>query len=219
MHKRLSMGLVLLLSCLGFPSTQAIADTPSSAAKRSLRVLLYPFIPDPGNNDFKALKERLKAEFEKEHPDVVLTVEMDQNLDIYDCSELQKFYASTGPQVVEIDTVVLGYARMQGWASPLKYAEGQYAKAAVAASKIGPQSYAVPTLYGGNLFLVAWDKEILGATDVTNLLAILAKLDDGKKPKLVGNLLGSWVTPITRPTSTPRAPVRRGTSRCLLPRW
>ncbi|HZH78527.1 MAG TPA: hypothetical protein VEY88_21040, partial [Archangium sp.] len=58
--------LSLLLGC----------DTPDPVdpVKTTLRVPLYPFIPDAAGDQFKAMNARIEQEFEAAHPDIDLVL-------------------------------------------------------------------------------------------------------------------------------------------------
>ena len=49
--------------------------------KTHLKVGIYPWIPDLGNDKLQGLKDFVKREFEREHPDITVTVST--NWDLY----------------------------------------------------------------------------------------------------------------------------------------
>ena len=58
--------LAVLVVCVGC----AVAEPPTT-----LRVALFPYIPDAANDQFAGMRQRLKTEFEAEHPGVRLTLD------------------------------------------------------------------------------------------------------------------------------------------------
>ena len=82
---------------------------PSTGPKITLRVPLYPYIPDAAGDTFKALTERIEAEFEESHPniDLVLNPSCFQD-DFYDPAGIalslnaQVTFEAAGPHAVVV---------------------------------------------------------------------------------------------------------------------
>lgn len=160
--------------------------------------MLFPYIPDSSNDDFASLIATLERGFEASHPNVDLTIVIDEQMDLYDYApggELSKLLG-TGPeaaQVVELDTILMSTLVSEGWVQPVGLGNpGVYATAWQAAT-VGGVSYGVPTYLCSNV-VYAFSEVIVGAANATNLLARLTSIAPGVTP-LVGSYKGSWTLP------------------------
>jgi thiamine pyridinylase len=108
MDRLLSCLAAMLLIVSGCAVKTSAAEPPTT-----LRVALFPYIPDAAGDQFAALRQRLKKEFEADHPTVQLTVDPinTQSEVFYDLTELEKLLspsAQPAADLVEIDTLFLG---------------------------------------------------------------------------------------------------------------
>ena len=185
-----------------------------AGTKVSLKVGIYPYIPDLNGDELKGLREFIKQEFEKEHPDINLTVITDWNPysveKVADClsSHAESF------DIVEMDTVLLGEVVDKGVVQRLDLArfdlDNALFPAAVDAVTYKGNCYGVPTLNCANFLmeLIASDvpisdSEILcslekGDHSIKDLRKVIRRyhgLFEGVSP-LVGNFRGKWELPL-----------------------
>jgi hypothetical protein len=93
------LALVILLVC-----------GPALSEAVTLRVLLYPNIPDTASDGFASLVASMTKAFKVAAPDVDLQLALDPSQDVYDPLVLKKLFTTPGAggyDVVEIDTVML----------------------------------------------------------------------------------------------------------------
>ncbi len=167
----------------------AEVDTP-----RDLFVAMYPYIPDANHDNFTAMTERIKREFETVHPDVNLTVAVSDTYDTYDMNNIPKVFSSDGPQVVEVDLSLLGYLVDGGFVSPIRYTDPDLFGPAIVAASVDGCSYAIPTWMCSE-FLYSRNPAILNATTSDEMLKIITEINPEGKVKLVGDFQGGWTLP------------------------
>lgn len=185
MKKQITI-ILMLVFCIAigvFAQEQETTETP-----RTLTIMLYPYIPDPGNDNFAAMIERLETEFEALYPEVDLTIIMDMNYNTYDTDVLAEVFASTGPNAVEFDLMMLGYVQEQGWIPPVSLPDPNVFPVAVDASTISNELFAIPTRVC-SLYLFAFDKEITQASNTQEYIDIIAEIDPNNEYR---NLLGEF---------------------------
>ncbi|HEY6138380.1 MAG TPA: hypothetical protein VI670_11510 [Thermoanaerobaculia bacterium] len=136
--KRLIVAVPILVA-LGCATTAPVA---APQAPRPLTVALFPYIPDAGNDNFKALIAGLTSRFQSQHPDIQVTIAMSG--DPYDSSTWPALFGASGPNAVEVDTLTLGDLVARGYIAPLDWQEPVFPFAAPA-SRIGGTQYAIPT--------------------------------------------------------------------------
>ncbi|MFP2958450.1 extracellular solute-binding protein [Myxococcus sp. 1LA] len=165
---------------------------------RPLKVVLFPYIPDAAGDGFASLKQRLEADFERDHSDIDVDIVFDANLDLYDLDEggtLNQLLGQ-GPgaaQVVEIDTLIMGDLVSKGWVQPVPLEAGVAHPAAEQAVSISGQSYGVPT-YLCSYVIYSRSPDLSSATDGASLVQILSEAAPGVRP-LATNYSGSWTLP------------------------
>jgi thiamine pyridinylase len=136
--KRLIVAVSILFA-LGCATTAPVA---TSQAPRPLTVALFPYIPDAGGDNFKALIAGLTSKFQQTHPDIQLTITMSG--DPYDSSTWPTLFGASGPNAVEIDTLALGDLVAGNYVTPVDWQEPVFPFARPA-SQIGGTQYAIPT--------------------------------------------------------------------------
>jgi len=190
--RALPCALVLTLcACSG-------SSDPEPQAPRPLKVVLFSTIPDAAGDGFASLKQRLEADFEREHSDIDLDVVFDVNLDLYDLGEGGTLSRLLGQgegaaQVVEIDTLLLGDLVSKGWVQPVSLESGAAHPAAEEAVSISGQPYGVPT-YLCSYVVYSHSPDLTSATDGASLVQTLSDVAPGVRP-LAANYSGSWTLP------------------------
>jgi thiamine pyridinylase len=181
--------------------TPPIQDPPPAEvpARATLRVALFPYIPDSGGDQYVSLVRHLKTEFEKKYPTIELVLRpLNQADDFYDLEVLRAWLTAPGQQgydVVEADTVLLGDLVTAGLISPWRQPTGDRDWHPVAARsvRINEAVYGIPHLLCGH-FLITRNRAAAAARNVDELAAALGPVPQGSA-RLVGNLLGSWNMP------------------------
>lgn len=171
---------------------------PTPLPPRPLKAVLFPYIPDAAGDGFASLKQRLEADFEREHTDIDLDIVFDSNLDLYDLDEGGTMNQLLGQgagaaQVVEVDTLVLGSLASRGWIQPLSFQTGPAYPAAEEAVRLSGASYGMPT-YLCTYVVYSHSPQLQTATDAASLVRILRDVAPGKRP-LAANFDGSWTLP------------------------
>lgn len=164
----------------------------------NLRVALFPYLPDPSGNHFAEMTNRIKTEFEKQHPDVRLTVEpMDPDTGIfYDYAQLKGLMTTNNPDdVVETDTLFLGKLindnAIEPWNSlPNPTDWHQAAKSAVF---VNGQCYGIPH-WLCSFFIFSHLQDTENAKTSKEFVKIL-DTNGGRSNHLTGNFMGSFTLP------------------------
>jgi thiamine pyridinylase len=177
--------LILLLTLILLPAAV------HAQSQRSLTVMLYPYIPDVNHDGFAALTQYAKEGFEALHPDIDLTIIMNQQDNTYSVDTLSQLYTNPGgPQVIELDLMMLSSITQAEWVSPVNYLSQDVFPVAANAVQHGGQVWAIPTRVC-SLYVFGFDSEIATATSSDDLVAILNSLDpDNQKRNLVGGFFG-----------------------------
>lgn len=182
--------------------------------KLSLKVGVYPWIPDLGNDRLEGLKSMIKSDFEKLHSDISLTVSTDW--DPYDVDKVAgNFSSETEPfDILEIDTILLGEVVDKGVVQPLdlfKYGlKDDFFSVGIDAVSYKGAYYGVPTLNCANVLieLISGDvppsessilcsletgEHSLG--DLKDIVRRYHKLFKGVSP-MIGDFRGKWTLPL-----------------------
>lgn len=160
-------------------------------ATRSLSVMLYPYIPDVNNDGFAALRQRIESEFEALNPQIDLTVIMDVTNNTYSTSNLETYFTDpNGPQVIELDLMMLDYIVTNGWAAPVNYYSSDTFPVATNASIDDRMLWAIPTRVC-SLFLFSYIPEVASATTSYELVDWLNHFDPTNQyQNLIGGFYG-----------------------------
>lgn len=86
--------------CDGSPTCRCASDE-----KTTLRVNLFPYLPDAAGDNLKGMAARIKQEFEKQNPSVTLEVTLSTGNDFYDLANYKKWTSNF--DVIEPDTSFL----------------------------------------------------------------------------------------------------------------
>lgn len=145
---------VAILACAHQPAprgepTAVPTTTGIRPSAFTLKVLLYPWIPDVAGDDHASLEKRLVEDFQRANPHVTLQVQMvrknsPEHVDMYDVGKLgqalQEFHAA------EIDFVTLAELVARKQVLQVGQSIAPDAAAAEAAATIGGVRYGYPTL-------------------------------------------------------------------------
>jgi len=165
----------------------------------TLKVALFPHIPDSGGDGYKGLQQYIKNEFEKQFPNFNLELrQINPNEDhFYNVTTLINWLTDTinGYDIVEIDTVVLGDLVNAGVIVPqrLSSTSEKWHPAAVTAVQFNQAYYAFPHLLCA-FFLLTYSPEVSQAKTIDQLVTSLGILPSGSQ-RIVGNLNSSWELP------------------------
>ena len=152
----------------------------------TLRVLLYPFVPNR-----LSIFQKIEAQFEKDNPGV--------NLELVDDPELLDSYYSGGllkasADVYEVDTILLSDLIKLNKITQIDFPVDDFSKEAINAVTRNNSIYAIPHWLCGNfLFYKKGDKEIAEAKSWIELNAIMKKRNQAIFIDLKGkSTLGEW---------------------------
>jgi len=130
--KRLVVAVSILLA----------AGCATTTVPRPLSVALFKYIPDAGNDHFQSLIAGLTSAFEKQHPDIKVTITL--NSSPYKESTWPTLFGASGPNAVEVDTLTLGDLVARKYIAPVAWEEPVFPFARTAV-RIGETQYAIPT--------------------------------------------------------------------------
>lgn len=161
--------------------------------KRVLNVALYPYLPNPPNVNFDGLVRMVVHTYQRNAPDVLLSVQMNQGTDIYSFDNLQKLLGADGLDVIELDTLYMGYLAAHGLINPATIVGAQPLPVAVQASTVEGKLWGVPSWLCMD-FVYSLDSRV---HDVTNLGALLKFLKNSPAniPPMAADYDGSWRLP------------------------
>jgi thiamine pyridinylase len=183
-------------------SVHAQNDNPAPARVRfTLRVALFPYLPDAANDSFREFQRRIKHEFEAQNPSIELVLHpMDPNEDLYDLEKLKRWLSQPpdkdGQHVVEVDSILLrellNAQVLTAWKHPPR--EADWHPNARKAATINGLRYGVPHWLCG-YFLFSRNKSVAATTTSSALAKALADLHT-PIPNLSGNFVSSWDLPV-----------------------
>ncbi|MDY7232164.1 hypothetical protein [Hyalangium rubrum] len=176
-------------------------ETPSGGEKVTLRVPLYPWIPDAAGDKFQSLVARIEADFEASHPNIDLVPNPAcVTDDFYEPEQLARSLKGENPcgyDVIETDTAILGDLVALGAVRPWpRLPEGiAWHPAALSASTHPTEQvlYGVPH-WLCNHFIMSRDASVRQARTTSALVQALANLGT-PAPDTATNMLGSWNLP------------------------
>ena len=195
-------GMSLLLGSIGCDTgrtnTTLATEKAEVAETRSFSAVLFPYIPDSGEDNFASLISTLESLFERDNPDIDLVLTIDPNMNMYDIPTLAALLGSGSNAVdmVEVDTILLGDLVAQNLVQPLPFdVTGLgFLSTALAASQVGDTTYAVPTYLCGN-YIYCWDEQIAAQNSGQDVINFLSAHPDPTATPLIGNYKGSWTLP------------------------
>jgi thiamine pyridinylase len=162
----------------------------------ALRAVVYPYIPNGPDDAEARLATRLEAEFEDEHPEVDVEVNLSWDTDPYDYDDLERWLTSPDPSeamhVVEVDALMLGDLVERGLVAewPALPHEADWDPAARDAVTVDGAIYGVPHWLCGHM-VISRDPAIAAAGTASALLDALAA-GGPDAAGISGTYLGSW---------------------------
>ena len=188
----LSLSLAVSAGCGNSPM-EATQKTP-------LRISLSPNIPDAAQDNFAALAARIESEFEKQNPDIDLTINRSCfQGDLYEPGDVSGLLSGSNPDcqsdVAEIDTLLLGEivdtGAVQPW--PSQPTGVRWYSTGTKASTYNSMAYGVPHWLRGE-FIITRVAGVQNALSQDAMMQALATSGTAN-PDIIGNLLGSWNLP------------------------
>jgi thiamine pyridinylase len=167
--------------------------------RTTLKVALFPYIPDSGGDNYAGLQQFIKGDFERAFPQYNVELrQINPSEDFYDLSTLITWLTDpvNGYDVVEIDTVVLGDLVNTGLITPQWIAPSYLAdwnSAATTAIQFNQAYYAYPHLQCA-FFLITYIPEVSQAKTMDQLVQSLGGTPSNIH-RIVGNLDSSWDLP------------------------
>ncbi len=161
--------------------------------KRVLNAALYPYIPSDPNGNFANLLAHVIERYQAANPDVLLNAVMTEAVNTYSFTELPKLLGSGGYDVIELDTLFLGFLASSGLITPAAIAGDAPWPAALAGSTYDGTLYGVPSWLCMD-FLYSFAPELGSVHSRQDLLAFLAKMPP-ERPELTGSFSGLWWLP------------------------
>lgn len=181
--------LLIFAICFGIsPSCKSESDE-----KTTLRVNLFPYLPDAAGDNLKGMAARIKQEFEKQSPSINLEITLSKDNDFYDLENYKKWMSSFDliePDTLFLTDLVVPEELIEEWG---KVSESDWQPPARLAAKVNGKVYAIPHWMCG-YFLFSRDPKIAKARNLKDLVAIL-QATHGNMPEIAGNLFSSWDTP------------------------
>jgi thiamine pyridinylase len=160
---------------------------------RVLNVALYPDIPSHPNGNFNKLLDHVVNAYQASNPDVLLNAVIADEDDIYSFQNLPPLLAQDGYDVIELDTLYLGYLVSKGLIAPAKITGDMPWPVAIAGSSYNGTLYGVPSWLCSD-FIFSFSSKLKSVHSLNDLLAFVANSPKGK-PALLGDYDGSWRLP------------------------
>jgi len=158
------------------------------AQTRTLRVVVYPFIPN-----YKSVLYYVKTTFEEAHPEIRLSI-IDLHSNYYSSTSADYIGTSTA-DVYELDSVFLAdfvkEGKIQALPSAIKLSQDEVLAVAWKASQIESVRYGFPHWVCGNfLFFHTDDKALSQVKSLSDLEAAIGPIGKGGGPRLMTDLKG-----------------------------
>ncbi len=201
-----AISAIITLSCTSAPESQISAPEPQTTAEieatslqqRAFSAVLFPYIPDSGEDNFASLISSLEGSFESANPDIDLQLTIDPNIDVYDMGTLATLLGTGAGAVnmVEVDTILMGDLVSQAMVQPLPFDISGFGLlgTAVTSATVSSTVYGVPTYLCGN-YIYSWDPGISSVNTGQGLIDFLSQSPNPSATSLIGNLKGSWTLP------------------------
>lgn len=183
-------------------STRAMNVTPdgpdgrlvfNGQQTRVLNAALYPYLPTVPGGQFETLVAHVVETFQAQNPEVLLSAQLNGKTDIYSFENLPVLLGPQGLDVIELDTLYMGFLVSETLINPAQITGEQPLDVAVAASTIGDQLWGVPSWLCMD-FVYGRDPAIQGISSLSGLVTYLGTQPD-TRPALVGDFNGSWRLP------------------------
>lgn len=186
---RLLKAFLVLAICFGIsPSCKS-----ESNEKTTLRVNLFPYLPDAAGDNLKGMAARIKQEFEKQSSSVNLEITLSKDNDFYNLENYKKWmndFDLIEPDTLFLTDLVAPEELIEEWGN---VTESDWQPPTRLAAKVNGKVYAIPHWMCG-YFLFSRDPKIAKAQNLKDLVTIL-QATHGNIPEIAGNLSSSWDTP------------------------
>lgn len=188
--------------CGNLPQTRQMTITPegpnqtlvlNGQQSRVLNVSLYPYLPTLPTDDFEGLVAHVVQTYQAQNPQVLLNAVLNQNVNIYSFTDLPTLLGAQGFDVIELDTLYLGFLASQRLINPAQVTGDAPLTVAANAAKINGQLYGIPSWLCMD-FIYSASSAIQQQTSLSGLLGFLGT-QPNTKPELVGTYNGSWRIP------------------------
>ena len=160
---------------------------------RVLNVALYPYIPSHPNGNFGALLDHIINAYQADHPDVLLNAVMADGDAIYSFDWLPPLLSASGYDVIELDTLYIGFLASSGLITPAKITGDAPWPVALAASTYNGVLYGVPSWLCMD-FIFSFSPALKSVHTLDELLQFEAG-GPKTKPPLLADYDGSWRLP------------------------
>jgi len=160
---------------------------------RVLNVALYPDIPSFPNGNFRKLLDRVVDAYQADNPDVLLNVVMGDEDQIYSFEGLPVLLGQEGYDVIELDTLYLGFLASSNLITPAQITGDAPLAVALAASTNNGVLYGVPSWLCMD-FIFSYSPT-LKSVHTLNELVSFATGSPNTKPALLADYDGSWRLP------------------------
>jgi thiamine pyridinylase len=160
---------------------------------RVLNAALYPDIPSHPNSNFGKLLDHVVNAYQAANPDVLLNVVMADDDKIYSFKELPPLLSASGYDVIELDTLYLGFLASAGLITPAKITGESPWPVAQAASTYNGVLYGVPSWLCMD-FVFSFSPALKSVHSLSELLQFETK-GRKEKPALLADYYGSWRLP------------------------
>lgn len=188
--------------CGGLPATRQMNITPTGPDQtlvlngqqtRVLNVSLYPYLPTLPTDNFEGLVAHVVQTYQAQNPQVLLNAVLNQNVNIYSFTELPQLLSAQGFDVIELDTLYLGFLADSGLINPAQITGEQPLPVAINAASYQGQLYGIPSWLCMD-FIYSASSAIQQQTSLSQLLQFLGT-QPSNRPELVGTYNGSWRLP------------------------
>lgn len=188
-------------SCAGL-TTRAMTVTPTGPNQtlvlngqqtRVLNVSLYSYLPTLPTDKFEGLVSYVVQTYQAANPQVLLNAVLSPEVDIYDFGALPGLLGAGGFDVMELDTLYLGFLASSNLINPAQITGEQPLPVAIAGATYKGQLWGIPSwlcmdfVYSGNPALAQQGT-------LTQFLQFLGTTPSGVRP-LVADFNGSWRLP------------------------
>jgi hypothetical protein len=160
---------------------------------RVLNVALYPDIPSHPNGNFGKLLEYVVNSYQALNPDVLLNAVMADEDAIYSFDGLPPLLGTSGYDVIEVDTLYLGFLASSGLITPVRITGDAPWPVAMAASTYNGVLYGVPSWLCMD-FVFSFSPALKGVHSLSELLKF-ETTGPKEKPALLADYDGSWRLP------------------------
>lgn len=198
-----ALGLIstsIFVSIQSIDEFHQVGKAQISPKKNTLRVALFPYIPDTADDKYNKLLQRIETEFEKKNPSIDLVLKpLTDDDGFYELDTLKKWLtespANNGYDLVEIDTLLLGDLVksnvIQAWNVP--QTQPDWHPAGRSAVTLNKRIYGIPHWLCGH-FIFSRDQSVVKAKSITELIFALDQVNPNT-PNVAGDLRGSWNLP------------------------